>query len=153
MDSFNTSKVNFSGRWTRKEGEYDVFKHSPVFERNFRSAKERTWWIYTAKWWDRHCIHQPCSLPLAVMLLTWPVIGYEEHWGHGHVIKGKGHRPAKTLELSQLIPLKFGKQQLHLKLAMAVFTTWRYVFLQTRGQLLCLLGKAHLSPETISGGL
>lgn len=52
MDSFNTSKGNFSGRWTRKEWEYDVFKHSPVFERNFRSAKERTWWIYTAEGWD-----------------------------------------------------------------------------------------------------
>ncbi|KAJ8796483.1 hypothetical protein J1605_002080 [Eschrichtius robustus] len=65
---------------------------------------------------------------LVVVLIATPEVpkniittGYEDCAVRGQIIKGRGCRPAKTSGLSKLLLLKYGEQQLCLKLASGRF--------------------------------
>lgn len=99
------------------KGEYDIFKHSQVFEGDF---------IQTTKRGEVIDVHNHVRvvtvgitstspiLPLPdVMLLACPAPGPEEPAGRSKVPKGKGHKASKTLELTRLLPLKFVRMSVH----------------------------------------
>ncbi|KAF6074464.1 family with sequence similarity 71 member A [Phyllostomus discolor] len=99
------------------KGEYDIFKHSQVFEGDF---------IQTTKRGEVIDVHNHVRvvtvgitstspiLPLPdIMLLARPAPGSEEHAGRGKGPRGKGHKASKTLELTRLLPLKFVRMSVH----------------------------------------
>lgn len=135
MGMFNTTM----GKLQRQlqKGEYDIFKHAPIFESDFIQITRRGEVV------DVHnhvriltmgIVSTSPILPLPdVMLLARPATGWEEHVGHSRGTTGKSRQAAKTLELTRLLPLKFvrisihdrEKQQLRLK-----FATGRSCYLQ-----------------------
>ncbi|CAK6439659.1 unnamed protein product [Pipistrellus nathusii] len=139
----NSSKVGMfnttMGKLQRQlqKGEYDIFKHAPIFESDFIQITRRGEVV------DVHNHVRILTMGIAstspilplpdVMLLARPATGWEEHAGRSRVTTGKSRQAAKTLELTRLLPLKFvrisihdrEKQQLHLK-----FATGRSCYLQ-----------------------
>ncbi|CAO2642657.1 Golgi-associated RAB2 interactor protein 3 [Lemmus lemmus] len=128
MGVFNTSMGNLQ-RQLYKGGEYDIFKYAPMFESDFIqiSKKGEVIDVHNRVRMVTVCIASTSPvLPLPdVMLLARPAKVCEEHARRARFIKGRGHKPSKTLELTRLLPLKFvkisihdrEKQQLRLKLA------------------------------------
>ncbi|XP_008144279.2 Golgi-associated RAB2 interactor protein 4 [Eptesicus fuscus] len=135
MGMFNTTM----GKLQRQlqKGEYDIFKHAPIFESDFIQITRRGEVV------DVHNHVRILTMGIAstspilplpdVMLLARPATGWEEHAGRSRVTTGKSRQAAKTLELTRLLPLKFvrisihdrEKQQLRLK-----FATGRSCYLQ-----------------------
>ncbi|XP_070253004.1 Golgi-associated RAB2 interactor protein 4 [Myotis yumanensis] len=135
MGMFNTT----IGKLQRQlqKGEYDIFKHAPIFESDFIQITRRGEVV------DVHNHVRILTMGIAstspilplpdVMLLARPATGREEHAGRSRVPTGKSRQAAKTLELTRLLPLKFvrisihdrEKQQLRLK-----FATGRSCYLQ-----------------------
>ncbi|XP_030708687.1 Golgi-associated RAB2 interactor protein 4-like [Globicephala melas] len=120
-----------------RNGEYDIFKYAPIFESDFIQITKRGDLI------DVHnCVcmvtvgitssSPVLPLPDTMLLARW-VTDCEEHAEHSQAAKGKSHEPAKTLELTRLLPLTFvsisthnrEKQQLRVK-----FATGRSWYLQ-----------------------
>ncbi|KAM7333293.1 hypothetical protein ACRRTK_006613 [Alexandromys fortis] len=128
MGVFNTSMGNLQ-RQLYKGGEYDIFKYAPMFESDFIqiSKKGEVIDVHNRVRMVTVCIASTSPvLPLPdVMLLARPAKVCEEHARRARLIKGRGRKPLKTLELTRLLPLKFvkisihdrEKQQLRLKLA------------------------------------
>ncbi|XP_002710383.2 Golgi-associated RAB2 interactor protein 3 [Oryctolagus cuniculus] len=128
MGVFNTSMGDLQ-RQLYKGGEYDIFKYAPMFESDFIqiSKKGEVIDVHNRVRMVTVCIASTSPiLPLPdVMLLARPTKVCEEHAKQGRFTKNKGRKPAKTLELTRLLPLKFvkisihdhEKQQLRLKLA------------------------------------
>jgi hypothetical protein len=125
---FNTSMGDLQ-RQLYKGGEYDIFKYAPMFESDFIqiSKKGAVIDVHNRVRMVTVCIASTSPiLPLPdVMLLARPAKICEEHARRGRLIKGRGCRAGKALELTRLLPLKFvkisihdrEKQQLRLKLA------------------------------------
>ncbi|XP_033716024.1 Golgi-associated RAB2 interactor protein 4 [Tursiops truncatus] len=120
-----------------RNGEYDIFKYAPIFESDFIQITKRGDLI------DVHnCVcmvtvgitssSPVLPLPDTMLLARWAT-DCEEHAEHSQAAKGKSHEPAKTLELTRLLPLTFvsisthnrEKQQLRVK-----FATGRSWYLQ-----------------------
>ncbi|XP_033708479.1 Golgi-associated RAB2 interactor protein 4-like [Tursiops truncatus] len=120
-----------------RNGEYDIFKYAPIFESDFIQITKRGDLI------DMHnCVcmvtvgitssSPVLPLPDTMLLARWAT-GCEEHAEHSQAAKGKSHEPAKTLELTRLLPLTFvsisthnrEKQQLRVQ-----FVTGRSWYLQ-----------------------
>ncbi|XP_058162310.1 Golgi-associated RAB2 interactor protein 3-like [Dasypus novemcinctus] len=125
---FSTSMGNLQQQ-LYKGGEYDIFKYAPMFESDF---------IQISKKGEVTDVHNRVRmvtvgiastspiLPLPdVMLLARPVKACEEHSVPDRIIKRRGRKATKNLELTRLLPLKFvkisvhnrDKQQLRVKLA------------------------------------
>ncbi|XP_058162314.1 Golgi-associated RAB2 interactor protein 3 [Dasypus novemcinctus] len=125
---FSTSMGNLQQQ-LYKGGEYDIFKYAPMFESDF---------IQISKKGEVTDVHNRARmvtvgiastspiLPLPdVMLLARPVKACEEHSVPDRIIKRRGRKATKNLELTRLLPLKFvkisvhnrDKQQLRVKLA------------------------------------
>ncbi|XP_036705027.1 LOW QUALITY PROTEIN: protein FAM71B [Balaenoptera musculus] len=113
---FSTSMGDLQ-RQLYKGGEYDIFRYAPMFESDFIQISKKGEVI------DVHNrvrmvtvgtrIHQPPPPTTDVMLLARPTKFCEEHVRYARITKGRGHKPAKTLELTRLLPLKFVKISIH----------------------------------------
>lgn len=128
MDVFNTSMGDLQ-RQLYKGGEYDIFKYAPMFESDFIQISKKGEVIDVHNRVRMVTVGIASTSPILplpdVMLLARPTKVCEEHVRHTRTTKGRGRKPAKTLELTRLLPLKFvkisihdrEKQQLRLKLA------------------------------------
>uniref|UniRef100_A0A8B9XGA2 Golgi associated RAB2 interactor family member 3 n=1 Tax=Bos mutus grunniens TaxID=30521 RepID=A0A8B9XGA2_BOSMU len=128
MDVFNTSMGDLQ-RQLYKGGEYDIFKYAPMFESDFIQISKKGEVIDVHNRVRMVTVGIASTSPILplpdVMLLARPTKVCEEHVRHARTTKGRGRKPAKTLELTRLLPLKFvkisihdrEKQQLRLKLA------------------------------------
>nr|XP_004657361.2 protein FAM71B [Jaculus jaculus] len=163
---FNTSMGNLQ-RQLYKGGEYEIFKYAPMFESDFIqiSKKGEVIDVHNRVRMVTVCIASTSPiLPLPdVMLLARPAKVCEPLAPRGRRVKARVRKPAKTLELTRLFPLKFvkisihdrEKQQLRLKLA-----TGRTFYLQLcpssdeREDLFCYWEKLVylLRPPVDSGG-
>ncbi|XP_029788939.1 protein FAM71C-like isoform X2 [Suricata suricatta] len=124
-------------RQLHEGGEYDIFKHAPIFESDFIQINERGEIINVHKRVRVLTVGIASTSPILlipdIMLLALPAADCDEHGGCGQATKGKGRKARNTLELTRLIPLKFVRisihghqnQQLRLK-----FTTGRKYYLQ-----------------------
>ncbi|XP_076993635.1 Golgi-associated RAB2 interactor protein 3 [Tamandua tetradactyla] len=136
MGVFNTSMGNLQ-RQLYRGGEYEIFKYAPMFESDFIQISKKGEVIDVHNRVRMVTVGITSTSPILplpdVMLLAQPARVSEEHKELGRTVKGRGRRPAKTLELTRLLPLKFvkmsihnrEKQQLRLKLA-----TGRTLYLQ-----------------------
>lgn len=128
MGVFNTSMGDLQ-RQLYKGGEYDIFKYAPMFESDFIQISKKGEVIDVHNRVRMVTVGIASTSPILplpdVMLLARPTKICEEHARHARTTKGRGRKPAKTLELTRLLPLKFvkisihdhEKQQLRLKLA------------------------------------
>ncbi|XP_008061175.1 protein FAM71B [Carlito syrichta] len=128
MGVFNTSMGDLQ-RQLYKGGEYDIFKYAPMFESDFIQISKKGEVIDVHNRVRMVTVGIACTSPILplpdVMLLARPAKVCEEHARQVWSAKGRGRRPAKMLELTRLLPLKFvkisihdrEKQQLRLKLA------------------------------------
>ncbi|XP_012505838.1 PREDICTED: protein FAM71B [Propithecus coquereli] len=128
MGVFNTSMGDLQ-RQLFKGGEYDIFKYAPMFESDFIQISKKGEVIDVHNRVRMVTVGIASTSPILplpdVMLLARPTKICEEHARQGRLAKGRGRKPAKTLELTRLLPLKFvkisihdrEKQQLRLKLA------------------------------------
>uniref|UniRef100_A0A8C3YJ62 Golgi associated RAB2 interactor protein-like Rab2B-binding domain-containing protein n=1 Tax=Catagonus wagneri TaxID=51154 RepID=A0A8C3YJ62_9CETA len=119
------------------KGEYDMFKHMPMFESDFIQISRRGEVV------DVHNSVQMVTVGIAytdlnlaipdIMLLARPAVSCAVNAKHDKDTQGRGPKSIKSLELTRLLPLKFvklsiynhEKKQLHLKL-----TTGRSFYLQ-----------------------
>uniref|UniRef100_A0A8D1NPL3 Golgi associated RAB2 interactor protein-like Rab2B-binding domain-containing protein n=2 Tax=Sus scrofa TaxID=9823 RepID=A0A8D1NPL3_PIG len=119
------------------KGEYDIFKHIPMFESDFIQISKR------GEVLDVHNSVQMVTVGIAytdpnlaipdIMLLARPALSCAANARHDKDTQGRGLKSIKSLELTRLLPLKFvklsiynhEKKQLHLKL-----TTGRSFYLQ-----------------------
>ncbi|XP_037352358.1 Golgi-associated RAB2 interactor protein 4 [Talpa occidentalis] len=118
------------------KGEYDIFRHAPIFESDFIQITKRGEVIDVHNRVRMVTVAVASTSPMLpmpdVMLLARPATGLEDHAGRAQA-RGKGRKGAKALELTRLLPLKFvrlsihdrEKQQLRLK-----FATGRSCYLQ-----------------------
>ncbi|XP_074170196.1 Golgi-associated RAB2 interactor protein 6 [Rhinolophus sinicus] len=93
------------------KGEFAMFKHMPVFESDFIQVSKRGYVV------DVHNSVQMVTvgitfsspgLPIPdVMLLARPAGGHAVSARLDRGTNGKGHKSAKSLELTRLLPLKF----------------------------------------------
>lgn len=125
---FNTSMGDLQ-RQLYKGGEYDIFKYAPMFESDFIQISKKGEMIDVHNRVRMVTVGIASTSPILplpdVMLLARPTKVCEEHTKRIRSTKGRGRKPAKTLELTRLLPLKFvkisihdrEKQQLRLKLA------------------------------------
>ncbi|XP_045432773.1 protein FAM71B [Pipistrellus kuhlii] len=125
---FNTSMGDLQ-RQLYKGGEYDIFKYAPMFESDFIQISKKGEMIDVHNRVRMVTVGIASTSPILplpdVMLLARPTKVCEEHTKRVRSAKGRGRKPAKTLELTRLLPLKFvkisihdrEKQQLRLKLA------------------------------------
>ncbi|EQB77248.1 hypothetical protein CB1_000265004 [Camelus ferus] len=128
MGVFNTSMGDLQQQLYRG-GEYDIFKYAPMFESDFIQISKKGEVIDVHNRVRMVTVGIASTSPILplpdVMLLARPTKVCEEHIRFVRPIKGRGHKPLKTLELTRLLPLKFvkisihdrEKQQLRLKLA------------------------------------
>ncbi|XP_057563997.1 Golgi-associated RAB2 interactor protein 3 [Hippopotamus amphibius kiboko] len=128
MGVFNTSMGDLQ-RQLYKGGEYDIFKYAPMFESDFIQISKKGEVIDVHNRVRMVTVGIASTSPILplpdVMLLARPTKVCEEHVRYARTTKGRGRKPAKTLELTRLLPLKFvkisihdrEKQQLRLKLA------------------------------------
>ncbi|XP_020932358.1 protein FAM71B [Sus scrofa] len=128
MGVFNTSMGDLQ-RQLYKGGEYDIFKYAPMFESDFIQISKKGEVIDVHNRVRMVTVGIASTSPILplpdVMLLARPTKVCEEHVRYTRPTKGRGRKPAKTLELTRLLPLKFvkisihdrEKQQLRLKLA------------------------------------
>ncbi|KAM7143749.1 Golgi-associated RAB2 interactor protein 3 [Molossus nigricans] len=128
MGVFNTCMGDLQ-RQLYKGGEYDIFKHAPMFESDFIQISKKGEMIDVHNRIRMVTVGIASTSPILplpdVMLLARPTKVCEEHARHARPTKGRGRRPGKILELTRLLPLKFvkisihnrEKQQLRLKLA------------------------------------
>lgn len=125
---FNTCMGDLQ-RQLYKGGEYDIFKYAPMFESDFIQISKKGEMIDVHNRVRMVTVGIASTSPILplpdVMLLARPTKVCEEHTRRIRPSKGRGRKPAKTLELTRLLPLKFvkisihdrEKQQLRLKLA------------------------------------
>ncbi|XP_037008173.2 Golgi-associated RAB2 interactor protein 3 [Artibeus jamaicensis] len=128
MGVFNTSMGDLQ-RQLYKGGEYDIFKYAPMFESDFIQISKKGEMIDVHNRVRMVTVGIASTSPILplpdVMLLARPTKVCDEHARHTRPTKGRGRKPAKVLELTRLLPLKFvkisihnrEKQQLRLKLA------------------------------------
>ncbi|KAF6081113.1 family with sequence similarity 71 member B [Phyllostomus discolor] len=128
MGVFNTSMGDLQ-RQLYKGGEYDIFKYAPMFESDFIQISKKGEMIDVHNRVRMVTVGIASTSPILplpdVMLLARPTKVCDEHGRHARPTKGRRRKPAKVLELTRLLPLKFvkisihnrEKQQLRLKLA------------------------------------
>lgn len=128
MGVFNTSMGDLQ-RQLYKGGEYDIFKYAPMFESDFIQISKKGEMIDVHNRVRMVTVGIASTSPILplpdVMLLARPTKACDEHGRHARPTKGRRRKPAKVLELTRLLPLKFvkisihnrEKQQLRLKLA------------------------------------
>ncbi|XP_053783061.1 Golgi-associated RAB2 interactor protein 3 isoform X2 [Desmodus rotundus] len=128
MGVFNTSMGDLQ-RQLYKGGEYEIFKYAPMFESDFIQISKKGEMIDVHNRVRMVTVGIASTSPILplpdVMLLARPTKVCDEHARHARPTKRRGRKPAKTLELTRLLPLKFvkisihnrEKQQLRLKLA------------------------------------
>lgn len=119
------------------KGEYDMFKHAPIFESDFIQITKRGEVIDVHNRVRMVTVGIASTSPILplpdVMLLARPATGCDEHAGRNQATKSRSRKAARTVELTRLLPLKFvrisvhdrEKQQLRLK-----FATGRSCYLQ-----------------------
>ena len=116
MGVFNTSMGNLQ-RQLYKGGEYDIFKYAPMFESDFIQISKKGEVIDVHNRVRMVTVGIASTSPILplpdVMLLARPTKVCEEHVRHARTTKGRGRKPAKTLELTRLLPLKFVKISIH----------------------------------------
>ncbi|XP_007528695.1 Golgi-associated RAB2 interactor protein 3 [Erinaceus europaeus] len=129
MGVFNTSMGDLQ-RQLYRGGEYDIFKYAPMFESDFIQISKKGEVIDVHNRVRMVTVGIASTSPILplpdVMLLARPAKVCEEHTARPpRPPKGRARKPAKALELTRLLPLKFvkisihdrEKQQLRLKLA------------------------------------
>ncbi|XP_004694959.1 PREDICTED: protein FAM71A [Condylura cristata] len=109
------------------QGEFDIFKHAPIFESDFIQVTKRGEVIDVHNRVRMVTVAVASTSPLLpmpdVMLLARPAASLEDRTGRP--ARAKGHKGSKAVELTRLLPLKFVRlsvhdrenQQLRLKLA------------------------------------
>lgn len=107
--------------WQLDRGEYDMFKHTPIFKSGFIQTSKRGDMVdvHNHSQTVTQTLHPPSlfSAMLSCCCPDQPQAMKSMHATHDWVIKERGCKHTKTLGLSRLLPLKFGKQQVYMKLA------------------------------------
>ncbi|XP_059773572.1 Golgi-associated RAB2 interactor protein 3 [Balaenoptera ricei] len=113
---FSTSMGDLQ-RQLYKGGEYDIFRYAPMFESDFIQISKKGEVIDVHNRVRMVTVGIASTSPLLplpdVMLLARPTKFCEEHVRYARITKGRGRKPAKTLELTRLLPLKFVKISIH----------------------------------------
>ena len=113
---FSTSMGDLQ-RQLYKGGEYDIFRYAPMFESDFIQISKKGEVIDVHNRVRMVTVGIASTSPLLplpdVMLLARPTKVCEEHVRYAQITKGRGRKPAKTLELTRLLPLKFVKISIH----------------------------------------
>ncbi|XP_061044356.1 Golgi-associated RAB2 interactor protein 3 [Eubalaena glacialis] len=113
---FSTSMGDLQ-RQLYKGGEYDIFRYAPMFESDFIQISKKGEVIDVHNRVRMVTVGIASTSPLLplpdVMLLARPTKACEEHVRYARITKGRGRKPAKTLELTRLLPLKFVKISIH----------------------------------------
>ncbi|KAJ8777109.1 hypothetical protein J1605_014492 [Eschrichtius robustus] len=113
---FSTSMGDLQ-RQLYKGGEYDIFRYAPMFESDFIQISKKGEVIDVHNRVRMVTVGIASTSPLLplpdVMLLARPTKVCEEHVRYARITKGRGRKPAKTLELTRLLPLKFVKISIH----------------------------------------